>query len=80
MEQFYLHISPFIALKQGIHYIQLVKSQRFRPFDYLEKNLDYYNTLEPPDYNLTNVKSPVYLYHAQNDTVVSRLVRRDGLI
>lgn len=70
-----LHISPFVALKQGFHFLQLVKSGRFRQFDYFENNSDYYNSSEPPDYDLAKITCPVYLYHGEQDGLLSLIVR-----
>ncbi|KOX72951.1 Lipase 3 [Melipona quadrifasciata] len=42
----------------------------FRKFDYgLSGNIEIYNDINPPDYNLGNILLPVYLHYATNDTI-----------
>lgn len=43
-------------------------------FDYQAGNVKLYNSSSPPDYNLENVTAEVYLYHALEDLVISRVV------
>lgn len=70
-----LHISPFLALKQGLHYIQLFNSGYFRQYDYFAENTAHYNFSEPPDYNIRSIIAPVYLYRGEQDYFISKLVR-----
>lgn len=49
---------------------------KFRKFDYgLIGNMKRYGTIQPPDYNLANVKLPVYLHYSANDMYVDVQVR-----
>jgi len=65
---------------QGIHYIQLQKSFKFRQFDYgVQKNRKIYQQDTPPDYDLSQITAPTYLYSSANDILcvpkdVDRLV------
>lgn len=61
------HISPTASRKQWNHFLQLAVSGKFRQYD----NNGYSN---PTEYNLLNVKAPMYFYQAAEDLVVSRLV------
>jgi hypothetical protein len=56
------------------HFLQLLFSGKFRQFDFQWRNLARYNSTSPPDYHLENVVAPVYLYHAAEDMLISRLV------
>lgn len=48
------------------------KSGFFRSFDYGEnKNLIHYESLQPPSYNIKNIKSPVALYYGESDSVTA---------
>ena len=58
------------STKQAIHYKQLYKSKRFRQFDYGEENRKVYNSSTPPEYNISNIKAPSYLYSGLLDTIV----------
>ncbi|XP_055845498.1 lipase 3-like [Episyrphus balteatus] len=51
-----------------LHFFQLSESGYFRKYDYeKEKNNKIYGQDSPPNYNLTNVVSPVRLYYGDND-------------
>lgn len=69
------HVSPRIGIKQVEHFSQLIQSKKFQLFDYKENNLQFYNSTEPPAYDLSNVKVPIFLYAAKEDLLVSVKVR-----
>lgn len=49
---------------------------RFEKFDYgREKNLEFYGSEIPPEYDLKNVTAPVALYYGKNDLLVDTRVR-----
>ncbi|KAL6431781.1 hypothetical protein ACFW04_007353 [Cataglyphis niger] len=49
-----------------------IQSGKFRQYDYgRAKNLLIYNSMEPPDYDLANIKVPIALFYANNDWLVS---------
>uniref|UniRef100_A0A1A9WSD2 Lipase n=1 Tax=Glossina brevipalpis TaxID=37001 RepID=A0A1A9WSD2_9MUSC len=53
---------------QVTHFIQLYVSHKFRQFDWGEKkNMALYGQAEPPDYNLTKLSAPMYLYYGNKD-------------
>ncbi|XP_037949314.1 lipase 3-like [Teleopsis dalmanni] len=55
---------------QGIHYIQSHVSGKFRHYDMGEKkNQQTYNQPTPPDYDLSQITAPTYLYSSQNDAL-----------
>lgn len=56
-------------MRQGIHYVQLMRDDGFRQFDYDKPQLNkkHYGTPIPPDYDLKNVKTPVNLLISSND-------------
>lgn len=48
---------------------------KFRQYDYgVRGNLEKYGTPQPPDYDLSKVTSPVYMYYAENDWLVHKSV------
>ncbi|XP_014260504.1 lipase 3-like [Cimex lectularius] len=60
------------TIKQLNHFAQLTHNGKFTMFDYgTEENMVKYNSLYPPQYDLTKVKCPVVLYHGQNDYISS---------
>lgn len=67
--------SPQISSMQLTHFIQSMLSGKFRQYDYKDKNMKIYNLTTPPEYDLTNVKIPIYLYHGEDDAIVSVLVK-----
>ncbi|KAF3426646.1 hypothetical protein E2986_10919 [Frieseomelitta varia] len=59
------------SVRQFAHYGQLIHSGKFQKFDYgVVGNIKKYGQKNPPDYNLGNVKLPVYLYYGANDMFV----------
>jgi hypothetical protein len=70
-------LSPRVGVKQLLHFAQLIMSSRFRQFDYgSEKNLDIYNSTMPPEYDLTKVTAPIYIYVGQEDIIFNRKVSK----
>jgi lysosomal acid lipase/cholesteryl ester hydrolase len=68
------HVSPRISVKQVEHFAQLIFSGKFRQFDYHWGNQAVYNSTTPPDYDLTKVTAPVYLYQGEEDLIISKTV------
>ncbi|CAG0896315.1 unnamed protein product [Darwinula stevensoni] len=51
-----------------VHFAQLVNSERFQHFNWgREGNLEHYGQEQPPEYDLTKVNTPVFLYYGDND-------------
>lgn len=61
------------ALRQGIHYIQLIRDGGFRQFDYedIKINQNIYNSNTPPAYNFTRITVPVNFFHSKDDLTAS---------
>lgn len=56
--------------KQLIHYAQLIKSGRFNQFDYGQlRNMIIYKSYQSPDYNITKITSPIYLFYSTGDLI-----------
>lgn len=68
-------MSDRVAMMQLHHFRQLAKSGTFSQFDFGRGNLRIYKSLKPPQYDLSKVKVPVYLYAASEDWLVSPKVR-----
>lgn len=72
LPDFLKHLSHAVSLKQINHYLQLYTSgNKFRQYDYRERNKKVYNSSTPPNYKLDNVKAPIYLYSGKFDAIVS---------
>lgn len=71
MADYLLHMSHTASVRQFIHYIQLHKSGSFRQYDHQRDNMKHYNSTSPPNYNLSNVKAPTYIYSGSCDMLVS---------
>ncbi|VVC89030.1 unnamed protein product [Leptidea sinapis] len=69
------------SVKQGVHYLQSGRAERFQQFDYGPHNLDHYNSTSPPTYPLENIKAPIALFFGDGDYLsvredVDKLVQR----
>uniref|UniRef100_A0A336M115 CSON009489 protein n=1 Tax=Culicoides sonorensis TaxID=179676 RepID=A0A336M115_CULSO len=62
------YIGDNSSLKQFTHYIQLMRSKKFRMFDYgTSKNRQIYSIDTPLEYNLTEITIPISIMRAVND-------------
>ncbi|XP_029167696.1 lipase 1-like [Nylanderia fulva] len=69
------HIPAGSSAKSWIHYTQGIPLGTFREYDYgREKNLLMYNSVEPPDYDLTKITVPIALFYGNNDYLVNPVV------
>ncbi|KAI5638517.1 alpha/beta hydrolase fold domain-containing protein [Phthorimaea operculella] len=60
------HYPSTLSIKQLIHFGQLVKSGKFRRYDYgLDRNMAVYGSEQPPDYPLANITTPVALFYSR---------------
>ncbi|XP_012231415.1 lipase 3 [Linepithema humile] len=56
------------STKTMIHFLQEIRSGKFRQYDYgRKKNMQIYKAPQPPDYNLSNITTPIALFYADND-------------
>ncbi|XP_044018740.1 lipase 3-like isoform X1 [Aphidius gifuensis] len=58
------------SAKTFLHYAQLANYRKFQQYDYQneKENIDHYGTLQPPQYNLENIKSPMIIFYClKND-------------
>lgn len=75
------YLSPRVGVKQLQHFAQIIMSSHFQKFDYgSEKNLIVYNSTKPPEYDLSNVIAPIYLYVGEEDVVFNRKVKRNKIL
>lgn len=65
-------MSPKVSKKQLMHYLQLYQTGKFQRFDYKDENQSFYGTSTPPEYILSNVTAPAYLYHAEQDILTEK--------
>lgn len=58
-----------VAFRQGVHYIQSVRSGGFNKFDFDDKktNRKIYGSDTPPAYELSKITAPVNLYYSNDD-------------
>jgi pimeloyl-ACP methyl ester carboxylesterase len=65
-------VTDTMGLKKVLHYSQLMESGKFRQFDHgKEGNMKNYGTPEPPDYELTLITTPSFIYGGDRDGFVS---------
>ncbi|XP_025265048.1 lipase 3 isoform X2 [Camponotus floridanus] len=66
------HFPTSISVKTLLHYSQIADSGKFRKYEYSRvKNLLIYNSMNPPNYDLSNITIPVALFYANNDWLIS---------
>lgn len=59
------------SVKQILHFIQEVRSNKFAQYNHgTLGNMAKYGTKDPPQYPLSNVSAPLYLYYGKNDWLV----------
>lgn len=60
-------------MRQGIHYVQLMRSGGFRQFDYENKRINrkMYGQSTPPSYNLSKITTPINLFYSMNDSTAT---------
>lgn len=64
------------VLKDFYHYFQLIRSGKFNMLDFgLFQNNLVYQRDDPPEYNLTEVSVPVYLYYSSADALCTQKVK-----
>lgn len=57
------HFPSGSSVKNMDHFDQIIKSGKFRKYDYgATKNQQIYGTKEPPVYNLTRIDVPTHLF------------------
>ncbi|XP_055587241.1 lipase 3-like [Uranotaenia lowii] len=62
------HTPAGASTKQIVHYAQGVRTAQFRRYDFGKiKNTFIYGMPEPPEYNLTEVRTPVVFHYGLND-------------
>ncbi|KAL0273130.1 UNVERIFIED_CONTAM: hypothetical protein PYX00_005877 [Menopon gallinae] len=62
------HSPAGTSSKTVVHYAQEVNSGKFRQFDYGKlRNMEIYGTTDPPEYNISAIKTPIALFYATND-------------
>lgn len=67
------------STKTIAHMSQIIASEEFRYFDYgAKENLKRYKSEEPPPYNLTNLRVPMYIIRSNNDRISPKKVKKDG--
>ena len=73
MQDFMKHKAHTVSIKQINHFSQLHASGKFRQYDYKYRNKIVYNSSQPTDYKLEDVKAPIYLYSGDCDVLVSEI-------
>lgn len=63
------HAPNAVSVRQLFHFIQLMRSNEFRKFDYEDerRNVAVYGQKEPPSYNLTQVTAPTFFHYSMGD-------------
>lgn len=61
------------STKQGLHFLQLIRSGEFRQFDYESSRLNRrsYGQSTPPIYNLTQIIAPINIFLSKDDSTTT---------
>ncbi|CAL1684028.1 unnamed protein product [Lasius platythorax] len=66
------HFPASTSTKTLLHFGQEIQSGKFCRYDYgREKNFLIYNSVEPPDYNVTSITVPIALFYSDGDLLVA---------
>lgn len=66
------HTPAGTSSKTLIHYAQGIKSGEFKQYNYgAKRNMEVYNSSEPPKYNLSKITMPITLFCGNNDWLSS---------
>lgn len=60
-----------IAMKQFFHFVQLLFTDKFQLYDNAPRNEEFYGSDHVPEYNLTNLKSPLTVFYGTRDILVN---------
>ncbi|CAB02896.2 Lipase [Caenorhabditis elegans] len=75
------HTPAATSVKDLQHWIQLVKSQTVSKFDYgTDGNIIEYGQPTPPEYDLTQINTPTYLYWSRDDILADTQDIRDSIL
>lgn len=68
---FFSYYPSGISLKTLEHFAQIVTGNgRFRMFDYgIRGNLEHYNSINPPEYDTSQISVPIHLFVGTNDII-----------
>ncbi|KAJ3658407.1 hypothetical protein Zmor_010145 [Zophobas morio] len=61
------HTPAGASVRQLMHYAQEINSGYFREYDFGLDNLAIYGQLSPPDYDLSKITAPIYMFYSHND-------------
>lgn len=67
MQLFLGHLPAGCSVDQLYHFGQLIKTGRFQKYNPEYFDYSRNSSISPPDYNLSNVKTPVALYYSDQD-------------
>ena len=70
---YYGHTPSGTSSKNVLQFLQMARSHRFQKFDYGPRgNQLMYNTSTPPEYNISNIRTPVVLMSGTEDLLSNR--------
>ncbi|CAD6186674.1 unnamed protein product [Caenorhabditis auriculariae] len=75
------HTPAATSLKDLLHWMQLMDSQKVQKYDYGAKgNMDQYGQETPPVYDLTKIRTPTFLYWSKDDILADTDDIRDSIL
>jgi lysosomal acid lipase/cholesteryl ester hydrolase len=63
------HLPAGSSTKSIVHFAQMVNSKKFTKYDYGKDNMKQYNQTTPPEYDVSNITTPVALLWSLNDAL-----------
>ena len=68
-------------MKTWIHFFQEENSGLFEHYDYgAMKNLETYGTIQPPQYNISEIQVPIGIIWSDNDYFVHPKVSKNSIL
>ncbi|XP_026580841.1 lipase member K-like [Pseudonaja textilis] len=57
------------STKTLLHWKQVLDSGQFKEFDYGSRNMEKYNQMTPPFYDIRNMNIPIFMWGGENDQI-----------
>ncbi|XP_065080631.1 lipase 3-like [Ochlerotatus camptorhynchus] len=71
IDRIYQSMPAGASIKEVLHYVQLIWTKKFAPFDHgVSKNLKMYGSKIPPEYPLDRISVPVNIHYGLRDKIV----------
>ncbi|XP_034949218.1 gastric triacylglycerol lipase-like [Chelonus insularis] len=75
LKRFWSHYPQGTSIRTIIHYGQIVLRRKFTQYDFgSDENHRKYNNVEPAEYPIENISTPLIIYHSSGDDITNKQV------